>query len=148
MDWISNFTEGTSHPWEVFVPYIKDNLQICLGPRHTRTHQYDYDWYTSGWQPRCKEQFIWVFSMVGMCKKRQCSFANHGSLIIAWIRVLWIRKGASILFTRQKEDTHMSFSTKKTTVDFWYPYSWDVLFPQQVARANNIDGWIVGRIAD
>ena len=42
----------------------------------------------------------------------------------------------------------MSFSTKKTTVDFWYPYSWDVLFPQQVARANNIDGWIVGRIAD
>jgi hypothetical protein len=40
------------------------------------------------------------------------------------------------------------FLYQKTTVDFGYPYSWDALFPQQVARANNIDGWIVGRIAD
>ena len=148
MDWISNFTEGTSHPWEVFVRDIKDNLQICLGPRHTRTHQYDYDWYTSGWQPRSKEQLLGFFQWWGCVK----TGSVHLQIMDHWLLlelVLWIRKGASILFTRQKGDTRMSFSTqKKTTVDFGYPYSWDVLFPQQVARANNIDGWIVGRIAD
>lgn len=148
MDWISNFTEGTSHPWEVFVRDIKDNLQICLGPRHTRTHQYDYDWYTSGWQPRCKEQFILVFSMVGMCKKGSVHLQIMDHWLLLELECYGFEKGPAFC-SQDKRGIHACLSLpKKTTVDFGYPYSWDALFPQQVARANNIDGWIVGRIAD